>query len=32
MTFIKMHFAFVYAQENEVLENKNKNKKTMKML
>lgn len=30
MTFIKMHFAFVYAQENEVLENKNK--KTMKML
>lgn len=24
MTFIKMHFAFVYAQENEVLENKNK--------
>lgn len=30
MTFIKMHFAFVYVQENEVLENKNK--KTMKML
>lgn len=30
MAFIKMHFAFVYAQENEVLENKNK--KTMKML
>lgn len=30
MTFIKTHFAFVYAQENEVLENKNK--KTMKML
>lgn len=30
MTFIKMHFAFVYAKENEVLENKNK--KTMKML
>lgn len=30
MTFIKMHFAFIYAQENEVLENKNK--KTMKML
>lgn len=24
MIFIKMHFAFVYAQENEVLDNKKK--------